>query len=122
MDALPEFEVVRPKTLDALIAARAAHPQSSLLGGGTDLIVNIRRGIVAPKVLIETNGVKDLHAIAADAHRLAIGAAVTLTDLAADTEVVGQDPRRRQVLSCPAPRRGRHRCARQKYARLTLGL
>ena len=40
MDALPEFEVVRPKTLDALIAARAAHPQSSLLGGGTDLIVN----------------------------------------------------------------------------------
>jgi xanthine dehydrogenase iron-sulfur cluster and FAD-binding subunit A len=46
MDALPEFEVVRPKTLDALIAARAAHPQSSLLGGGTDLIVNIRRGIV----------------------------------------------------------------------------
>jgi 4-hydroxybenzoyl-CoA reductase subunit beta len=92
MDALPEFEVVRPKTLDALIAARAAHPQSSLLGGGTDLIVNIRRGIVAPKVLIETNGVKDLHAIAADAHRLAIGAAVTLTDLAADTEVVGHYP------------------------------
>jgi 4-hydroxybenzoyl-CoA reductase subunit beta len=92
MDALPEFEVVRPKTLDALIAARAAHPQSSLLGGGTDLIVNIRRGIVAPEVLIETNGVKDLHAIAADAHRLAIGAAVTLTDLAADTEVVGHYP------------------------------
>jgi hypothetical protein len=28
MDALPDFEVVRPKTLDALIAAHAAHPQS----------------------------------------------------------------------------------------------
>ena len=92
MDALPEFEVVRPKTLDALIAARAAHPQSSLLGGGTDLIVNIRRGIVAPKVLIETNGVKELHAIAADAHKLAIGAAVTLTELAAHPEVVRHYP------------------------------
>jgi 4-hydroxybenzoyl-CoA reductase subunit beta len=92
MDALPEFEVVRPKTLDALIAARAAHPQSSLLGGGTDLIVNIRRGIVAPKVLIETNGVKELHAIAADAHKLAIGAAVTLTDLAVHPEVVRHYP------------------------------
>jgi 4-hydroxybenzoyl-CoA reductase subunit beta len=92
MDALPEFEVVRPKTLDALIAARGAHPQSSLLGGGTDLIVNIRRGIVAPKVLIETNGVKDLHAIAADEHNLAIGAAVTLTDLAAHPAVVGHYP------------------------------
>jgi 4-hydroxybenzoyl-CoA reductase subunit beta len=87
MDALPNFEVVRPKTLDALVAARAAHPQSSLLGGGTDLIVNIRRGIVAPRVLIETDGVKELHAIAANAHGLAIGAAVTLSELAAHPEV-----------------------------------
>jgi 4-hydroxybenzoyl-CoA reductase subunit beta len=92
MDALPDFEVVRPNTLDALIAARAAHPQSSLLGGGTDLIVNIRRGIVAPKVLIETNGVKELRAIAADAHKLAIGAAVTLTELAAHAEVARHYP------------------------------
>jgi 4-hydroxybenzoyl-CoA reductase subunit beta len=92
MDALPDFEVARPKTLDALIAARAAHPQSSLLGGGTDLIVNIRRGIVAPKVLIETNGVKELRGIAVNANELAIGAAVTLTELAAHPEVVRYYP------------------------------
>jgi len=92
MDALPEFEVVRPQTLDALIGARAAHPQSSLLGGGTDLIVNIRRGIVAPNVLIETTGVKELHAIAADADELAIGAAVTLAELAAHPDVVRHYP------------------------------
>ena len=92
MDALPNFEVVRPKTLDALIAARAAHPQSSLLGGGTDLIVNIRRGIVAPKVLIETSGVAELHAIAADERKLAIGAAVTLSELAAHPDVVRYYP------------------------------
>jgi len=92
MDALPEFEVVRPKTLDALVAARAAHPQSSLLGGGTDLIVNIRRGIVAPKVLIETNGVEELRGIAANAHELAIGAAVTLTALAAHSDVARHYP------------------------------
>jgi 4-hydroxybenzoyl-CoA reductase subunit beta len=92
MDALPDFEVVRPKTLDALIAARAAHPQSSLLGGGTDLIVNIRRGIVAPKILIETNGVTELRGIAVSANELAIGAAVTLTELAAHPEVVRYYP------------------------------
>jgi 4-hydroxybenzoyl-CoA reductase subunit beta len=83
MDALPNFEVMRPQTLDALLAARAAHPQSSLLGGGTDLIVNIRRGIVAPKVVIETNGVAELRGITASAEALTIGAAVTLTELAA---------------------------------------
>src|SRR5215472_19160585 len=92
MDALPDFEVVRPKTLDALIAACAAHPQSSLLGGGTDLIVNVRRGIVAPRVLIETSGVKELHAIAANAHEFAIGAAVTLTALAAHPDVAHHYP------------------------------
>ncbi len=37
MDALPEFTLVRPETLDEVIAARAAHPDSSLIGGGTDL-------------------------------------------------------------------------------------
>ena len=92
MDALPDFEVVRPKTLDALIAARAVHPQSSLLGGGTDLIVNIRRGIVAPKILIETNGVTELRGIDLNPSELTIGAAVTLTELAAHPEVVRYYP------------------------------
>ena len=44
MDALPSFDLIRPRTLAELIAARTAHPQSRLLGGGTDLMVNIRRG------------------------------------------------------------------------------
>ena len=92
MDALPDFEIVRPQRLDALIAARAAHAQSSLLGGGTDLIVNLRRGIVAPKVLIETNGVAELRGIAADAHELVLGAAVTLSELAAHADVVRHYP------------------------------
>jgi FAD binding domain in molybdopterin dehydrogenase len=57
MDALPEFRVLNPKTLAEVIAARAAHPASMPLGGGTDLVVNIRRGIVAPPVLIDMNRV-----------------------------------------------------------------
>jgi 4-hydroxybenzoyl-CoA reductase subunit beta len=92
MDALPQFELVRPTTLEALIAARAAHPQSSLLGGGTDLLVNIRRGIVAPKVLIEVNGVAELRAINANEHELALGAAATLTDVAAHPGIVQHYP------------------------------
>jgi 4-hydroxybenzoyl-CoA reductase subunit beta len=92
MDALPQFELVRPRTLDELIAARAAHGGSRLLGGGTDLVVNIRRGIVAPPVLIDVNGVSELRAIKADARTLEIGAAVTLADLAEHPEVVRSCP------------------------------
>jgi 4-hydroxybenzoyl-CoA reductase subunit beta len=52
MEALPEFELLSPRTLAEVLAARKAHPEARLLGGGTDLVVNIRRGIVAPPVLI----------------------------------------------------------------------
>jgi 4-hydroxybenzoyl-CoA reductase subunit beta len=92
MDALPSFDLIRPRTLAELMAARAAHPQSSMLGGGTDLLVNIRRGIVAPQVLIEINDVAELRDIKADARALEIGAAVRLSELAADPDVVRYYP------------------------------
>jgi 4-hydroxybenzoyl-CoA reductase subunit beta len=92
MDALPEFTLVRPQTLDELIAARAAHADARLLGGGTDLIVNIRRGIVAPPVLIDINGVAELRHVAVDASSLDIGAAVTLAELAAHPGIVQHYP------------------------------
>jgi 4-hydroxybenzoyl-CoA reductase subunit beta len=82
MDALPEFRVLNPKTLDDVIAARKANPNSMPLGGGTDLVVNIRRGIVAPPVLIDMNRVQELHAIKADEKGLELGASVRLTEIA----------------------------------------
>src|SRR5262249_29517950 len=92
MDALPSFDLIRPRTFAELMAARVAYPQSHMLGGGTDLMVNIRRGIVAPQVLIEVNNVAELHGIKADAPGLAIGAAVTLSELAAHPDVVRHYP------------------------------
>src|SRR6201987_4761108 len=87
MEALPKFQLVRPRTLDELVAARAAHPQARLLGGGTDLLVNIRRGIEAPPVLIETTNVRELRAIRVDEHALQIGASITLSELASHPEI-----------------------------------
>jgi 4-hydroxybenzoyl-CoA reductase subunit beta len=87
MDALPNFDLVRPRTLAELIAARSAHPNSRLLGGGTDLVVNIRRGIIAPPTLIDINGVDELRHIRADAESIEIGAAVTLSEVAAHPAV-----------------------------------
>ncbi len=92
MDALPEFEVVHPTTLADVIKARAAHPHSRLLGGGADLIVNIRRGIEAPPTLIDVNGVSELRAVKADAHGIEIGASVTLSELAQHPDVARHYP------------------------------
>ena len=82
MDALPEVQLLRPKSVNEVLAARVAHPQSQLLGGGTDLVVNIRRGIVAPPVLIDMNDVAELRAIKADERGIELGASATLTEVA----------------------------------------
>src|SRR5262249_36359584 len=67
-------------------------PDSRLIGGGTDLMVNIRRGIVAPPVLIDVNNVEELRTIRADAETLEIGAAGTLAELAAHPQVGARYP------------------------------
>ena len=83
MDALPEFRIVTPRTVEEAIAARADNPQALPLGGGTDLVVNIRRGIVAPPVLIDMTRVQELHGIKADEKSIRLGASVTLSEIAA---------------------------------------
>jgi 4-hydroxybenzoyl-CoA reductase subunit beta len=81
MEALPELELLSPGTLGELLAARQAHPEARLVGGGTDLVVNIRRGIEAPPVLIEVSRVAELRGIKADAGGLEIGASATLSEI-----------------------------------------
>jgi 4-hydroxybenzoyl-CoA reductase subunit beta len=88
MDALHEFDVIRPRTVAEMLAARRAHPASRLIGGGTDILVNIRRGIEKPPVLIETNDVAELHGITANATEIVVGASVTLAELARHPAVV----------------------------------
>jgi 4-hydroxybenzoyl-CoA reductase subunit beta len=102
MDALPPFALVRPRTLDDIVKAFAEHPDGRLVGGGTDLVVNIRRGIVAPPVLIDVNHVAELRTIAADADAIEIGASVTLAELAAHPQVVRHYPVLAQAAACIA--------------------
>ena len=92
MDALPDFRVLNPATLDEAIAARAAHPDSKALGGGTDLVVNIRRGIETPKVLIDMNRVQELHALKADEKSIEIGASVRISEVATHPAVIAHHP------------------------------
>ncbi|HYI05562.1 MAG TPA: 4-hydroxybenzoyl-CoA reductase subunit beta [Reyranella sp.] len=92
MEAIAEFQLLTPTSLAGVLEARKAHPEAQLLGGGTDLVVNIRRGIVAPPVLIDMTGVAELRAIHADANGLEIGASVTLAAVAQHPGVMAHYP------------------------------
>src|SRR6516164_7787441 len=102
MDALPQWRLLRPTSLAEVVKARAEHPRAQLVGGGTDLLVNIRRGIVAPPVLIDVNNVGEMRTLKADAQGIEIGAAVTLAELAAHPAAALHYPVLAQAASCIA--------------------
>ena len=72
---------VRPVGTAAALEA-LAEPGAAPLAGGTDLVGQIDRGIVAPELLVDLREA-GLGGIAPDGDGLAIGAAVTLAELAA---------------------------------------
>jgi 4-hydroxybenzoyl-CoA reductase subunit beta len=85
--ALAEFRLAQPATVKEAIAARLRHPGSRFVAGGTDLIVNMRRGIVSPDLLVDLSGIDELSEIARDDYGLTIGAGVTLAALARNPEI-----------------------------------
>jgi 4-hydroxybenzoyl-CoA reductase subunit beta len=84
MEFMPNFHLHRPKAIEEAVKLMAESGAASYLAGGTDLVVNIRRGIVAPEHLIDLTDIDGLDAISEDGDGLHLGAAVTLSELGAD--------------------------------------
>lgn len=87
MEVLPRFEVVRPNTVAAAIAAHQGGQASRFVAGGTDLMVNLRHGLGAPERLIDLRHIPALRTIAAEDDGITIGAAVTLAEILAHPEI-----------------------------------
>lgn len=85
MTLMPDFTLIRPTTLAEAVAARQAHPEGRLLAGGTDLLVNLRRGIGTPPALIDLGPVRELQGISFEKDGgLRLGAMTPLAKIAAD--------------------------------------
>jgi len=88
--SLADFRIIHPTTVKDAIAARRQKPPSRFIAGGTDLIVNIRRGIIRPELLIDLSGIDELSEIRADGDGVTIGAGVTIATLASDPIIVSR--------------------------------
>ena len=70
----------RPSTLDEAFRLAAEIPESRYVAGGTDLLVQMRKGRPEPPALISLRGLPELGGIEVST-RVRIGAAVPLTDV-----------------------------------------
>jgi carbon-monoxide dehydrogenase medium subunit len=86
---LHEFEYVSPETLDELLAFLAENGEhSSVISGGTDLLVAIRAGLLKPKWVVDLKTVPGLDDLSFDeGNGLQIGACVTVNRLLEDPVV-----------------------------------
>ena len=88
--SLAEFQLVQPSTVKEAIAARLKQPSSRFIAGGTDLIVNMRRGITRPNLLVDLSGIDELTEITISEFGITIGTGVTVAALARNPEIAGR--------------------------------
>ncbi len=83
---LPVFEYARPRTLEEACAL-LAEGGASVVAGGTDLLPNMKRRQVEPRLLVSLRGLSDLSELREQDGGLAVGAGVTLAALASHPAV-----------------------------------
>jgi CO/xanthine dehydrogenase FAD-binding subunit len=82
----PSFCYARPQHLEEAFDILDSYgPDASPLAGGTDLVVGVHTGRIAPRMLVDLKQIADLaHGIGSTNGRVSIAAPTTLTDIIAD--------------------------------------
>lgn len=83
------FAYARPATLSEASALLDEHgPMAAVLAGGTDLVVALRGGAIAPQVVVDVKRVAELApGVTMDGVRLRIGATTVMADVERDQRV-----------------------------------
>jgi 4-hydroxybenzoyl-CoA reductase subunit beta len=89
-DALHSLRLVQPRTVNEAITALRDFPESRLVAGGTDLLVNMRRGVERPVLLIDTSAIADIKQLGWNGDELTIGAGVSIATLADDAVIASR--------------------------------
>jgi len=81
---LPGFEYLNPQNLDQALDMLAEHKDDSkILAGGTDLLVRMKKGLLAPKCIISLKALDSLSYIKEETDSIKIGAKTPIADIIA---------------------------------------
>jgi carbon-monoxide dehydrogenase medium subunit len=81
MAIVQEFKYFKPESIKEAVSLHSRHKNSFVLAGGTDLISELKNGIVSPGAIIDIKGITKLTGIDFSGNVLKIGALVTFSDL-----------------------------------------
>ncbi|MFT3873296.1 MAG: FAD binding domain-containing protein [Nocardioides sp.] len=76
-------EYFAPDSVDGALRTLAERPQAHLLAGGTDLLNDLRHGVIEPGDVVDLAGVAELRELDEGADGLRIGATLTMRELLA---------------------------------------
>ena len=76
-----EIDVLTPQTLAEALELRRQHQDAKIIAGGSDLIVQLRDGIVRANQLLNISSLKELRFIRTDRDRIQIGSLTTYSEL-----------------------------------------
>ena len=92
MEYMPAFTLHRPETVEDAVNLRNADKRARYLAGGTDMVVNVRRGIEQPTALIDLGAVEGMTGIEEHAGGWRVGASITLETLGKHAEIARAYP------------------------------
>jgi CO/xanthine dehydrogenase FAD-binding subunit len=79
------FELALPRNVDEVLhVLRERGPDAKLLAGGTDLLPQMKNGLLKPACVVDLSGVERVRALQADARGLRVGAAISARALERD--------------------------------------
>ncbi|BBO86227.1 dehydrogenase [Desulfosarcina ovata subsp. sediminis] len=82
---LPRFDFHEPASIDEACEIMATFgPKAKLLAGGTDLMVNMKKKILAPENLVCLSKIESMHGIAEKGDQIVIGGRYTVAELTTD--------------------------------------
>lgn len=90
---LPKFDYEEPKSLkEALRILSELKGKAKVIAGGTDLIVNMKKGVVAPGCLVSLKRIGALSGVDVGKTGIGIGSRVTASELASSGIIAGSAP------------------------------
>ncbi len=90
---LPEFEYQRPVSLaEALDLMADGSPDASPLGGGTNLVVDMRSGRNTPATLIDLRDIDELRGIRLEDDHVVLGGGVTIAEVLGSELIARHSP------------------------------